>query len=280
MIRIAVLVLATAVAAGCAAPPAQRRAGVLEFLYPEGKPATPPADVSLELPVRLGIAFAPEDGSAWSAPITEGEKQRVLQRIRDAFQDVEGVESIEPIPSIYLKPGGGFENVERLHSLLGIDLIALVSYEQTQFSDVNRLSLTYWTIVGAYFVEGNENETHTFVDTSVFDVRSHALLFNAGGRSRVEESSTAHEQSEVLRAGSTEGLEKAVDDMIGQLQVALAAFREQVKQGTVRGACTPAVLVSGSATGGSGAGAAGWPELAFGLAVIGALVARRRAGTA
>src|SRR5262249_10952320 len=155
-----------------------------------------------------------------------------------AFKDVEGVQSIQIIPSSYLKPKGGFENVDQLRSLLGIDLIALLSFEQTQFQDYNKASLTYLTLVGGYLIEGNENETHTFVDTSVFDIPSRTLLFNAGGRSRVAESSTALEVSENLRQDSAQGFEGAIDRMISELRLALDGFREQAKSGTVRGAGT------------------------------------------
>ena len=45
--------------AACATAPVQQRAGVLDYLYPEGVQAAPPADVKLALPLRVGVAFAP-----------------------------------------------------------------------------------------------------------------------------------------------------------------------------------------------------------------------------
>ncbi len=45
-----------------------------------------------------------------------------------------------------------------------IDVIALVSYDQVQFTDGSFLSLTYWTIVGAYVVAGEKNDTSTMLD--------------------------------------------------------------------------------------------------------------------
>lgn len=273
--------------ASCASPTVQHRAGVLEYLYPAGVQPTPPSDVHLTLPLRVGVAFAPSTGTtgssssfwsgdleAYSPMLDQAEKQRLLQRVVDAFQGTEGVQSIQIVPASYLKPGGGFENVDQLRALLGIDLIALLSFEQTQFQDFNKASLTYWTVVGGYFIEGNENETHTFVDTSVFDIPSRALLFNAGGRSQVQQSATALESSAKLREDSARGFELAIADMIAQLSGALAAFREQARSGTVRGAGTPKIAVEG----GTGAGASGVLELALALGLAGGACRRRRAG--
>lgn len=294
MILRAVPSLALALLAACAAPPIQHRAGVLDYLYPGSAQPVPPADVHLMLPLRVGVAFAPGEGvgnrsapNFWTGELggyevvfDESAKQRLLQQVVDAFQGTEGVQSIQIVPASYLKAGGGFENVDQLRSLLGIDLIALLSYEQTQIQDVNKASLTYWTVVGAYFIEGNENETHTFVDTSVFDIPSRALLFNAGGRSKVEHTSTALEASATLRADSARGFDRAVADMITQLQTALAGFREQAKSGTVHGLGTPKLAVSGGAEGGgggAGAGACGGLELVFALVLCAGGLLRRHA---
>lgn len=287
--------LVLAALAACSSPPVQHRAGVLDYLYPPGTQPVPPTDVQLILPLRVGVAFAPDapggrrsTSNYWAGELGNyelvfgaSEKQRLLQRVVDAFQGTEGVQSIQIIPPSYLKPEGGFENVDQLRSLLGIDLIALLSYEQTQFQDYNKASLTYWTVVGSYFIEGNENETHTFVDTSVFDIPSRALLFNAGGRSKVANESTPLEAASVLRADSAKGFERAVADMIAQLHTALAAFREQAKSGTVRGLGTPKLAVSNAAAGGTGgeggagAGTCGALELVLALA-LGAGLLRRR----
>jgi rhombotail lipoprotein len=265
----------------CATPPTQHRAGVLDYLYPVGKTASPPTDIELVPPLRVGIAFAPESGpEARSFALDESRKRQLLERIVAAFKDVEEVEKIEIVPASYLKAGGGFENVDQIKNLLGIDLIALLSYEQTQFGEFNKSSLAYWTLVGAYFVEGNKNETHTFIDTSVLDIPSRALLFNAAGRSEVENSSTALEVFDAQREDSAKGYERAVDAMIVDLQRSLDAFREQARTGTVRGAGTPALAIDrgpgSTAGGGTGAGAVGALECAFALAFAGASLVRRR----
>jgi hypothetical protein len=54
---------------GCAtAAVLQRRSNALEFLYPQGKEAEPPRDVVLQVPLRVGLAFAPAEyalGDRW-----------------------------------------------------------------------------------------------------------------------------------------------------------------------------------------------------------------------
>ncbi len=240
LIGLAVLVLASA----CATSSTQRSAGVLDYLYPEGKPAQPPTDVHLELPLRVGVAFVPEEQTGYyPTGLEESEKQRLLERVRDAFLQTEETSGIEIVPSTYVIAGGGFENLDQLRAMLGIDVIALISYDQRQIEDLNTASITYWTILGAYVVPGNENETHTFVSASVFDIPSRALLLNATGSSTVEDRSTALGSGRSLREGSSEGMALAIDDMVGQLETALSAFREQVKTGTVRGPGTPAIDV-------------------------------------
>jgi rhombotail lipoprotein len=257
----------------CVSYPRQRRAGVLEYLYPQGQTATPARNVQLELPLRVGVAFVPEAGGLGLDSVT---KQRLLERVRNAFEGTPEVESLQIVPSSYLTPGGGFDNLDQLRQMLGIDLIALVSYDQNQYDEMNTASLTYWTIIGAYVVPGNENETHTLVDASVFDIRARALLFNAAGRNRLEGRSTGIGAEAALREDSDESFRLAVDDMIGQLETSLVMFREQVKTGTVRGAGTPAVAVSGATGGGTGAGAVGWLELAGALVLVLAVAPRAR----
>jgi len=255
----------------CTSSNITRRTSVLEYLYPEGKEATPATTVRLELPLTVGVAFVPE-AYAHATAIGAAEKQALLEHVRAAFADTEELDRIEVVPASFVAPAGGFDNVRQMRSALGIDLVALVSYDQTQFDDPNLASITYWTIAGAYVVPGNENETHTFVYVSVFDIESEALLLNASGSSVVEGRATAIDVERSLREDRLSGFELAVDDMIANLSVALDAFREQVASGTVRGQGTPVVELTaapGSASGGAvGAGAMGPLGLALGLLLL------------
>jgi rhombotail lipoprotein len=281
-----VLALAAALVAvpACGSTSRQRRASVLGYLYPEGKEAVPATDVHLELPLAIGLAFVPESMACGEQVLTAGQKQALLERVRRAFADTPEFERIELIPAAYVSPGGGFENLDQIRRTLGIDLVVLVSFDQAQYDDPNNLaSLTYWTIVGAYVVPGNEDETHTFVHASVFDLESRALLLNATGQSVVEGRTTPVDIERSLREDRVKGFGLAVDDLIANLGVALGEFRAQVETGTVRGQGTPAIEVTaagdvaaGPGGGGTGAGAAGLLELALGVLVLGAARGRRR----
>ena len=258
--------------AACGSTSRTRRASVLEYLYPEGKEASEASRVHLELPLSVGLAFVPETNARGSA-LMPAQREALLGKVREAFLGLDEIERIEVVPDAYVTPAGGFANVDQIRRTLGIDLIVLVSFDQTQFDDPNLASLTYWTIIGAYVVPGNENETHTFVHASAFDIQSRALLMNAPGKSVVEGSTTAVDLERSLRDDRVEGFELAVDDLITNLDASLAAFREQVKSGTVRGQGTPAVQVTAAGTvagEGTGVGGAGALELALALLLLAA----------
>jgi rhombotail lipoprotein len=266
---------------GCVEQHRTIKSNALEYLYPKGTGDYPPADVLLTVPVRVGIAFAPPKGG-WQDVFTEDQKQALLDKIVAAFEHRETIQSVQAIPSIYLTSGGGFADLDRVTSAFGIDLMALVSYDQVQFSDTGKSSLAYWTLIGAYFVEGEKSETRTMLDAAVFDIRSRAMLFNASGRSASRGRATPLEVERELRSRSGQGFESATVDLIANLETALDAFQEQAKTGTVRGPGTPAIAVVDEAgqpvaAGGSGGGAVGLGELvAATLLVLSGLCRWRR----
>ncbi len=270
------LLLAFAVLlSGCIATSTQVRSSALDFLYPKGSPAIPATDVSLKVPTRVGIAFPPEKGFS-PGSFTEDRKQQLLERIKGAFRDRKNIAGVEVVPSTYLAPEGGFDNLDRIASAFGVDVVALVSYDQVQFKDSSAASFAYWTIVGLYVVKGEKNETRTMLDASVFDVRSRAMLFNASGRSSVRGSSTPISAEKALRGVSDQGFTEATDNLIAQLETALTAFEEQAASGTVRGPGTPALaLVDPQGqpiqSSGAGGGAVGAVEVALALLLIVAL---------
>jgi rhombotail lipoprotein len=275
-----------------------RRASALDYLYPKGVPAQPPTDVALELPLRVGISFAPSEErtrasqSAAGAPTTEvmlgpnvaeyaasrgehefdeSKKRALLEQIASAFRGRPEIERVEVVPTYDLAPQGGFDNLDKIAARDGLETMVLLSYEQVQFDETKKSSLLYWTVVGAYVIEGNRNETRTLIDASVFDIRSRALLFRAAGQSTVEGSSTAVDAATELRRASTEGFDLATKALIADLNKNLEGFREQAKSGTVRGAGTPAITVSAEPgyQGTNGAGALAWFDALL-IALLGA----------
>jgi len=269
---------------GCgSAPPSHRTNSALDFLYPQGMvSATPASQVTLHLPLRVGLAFAPNrEGRA--DPITETQKQELLTRVADAFKKRPSLANLQVVPSPYLNAGGSFENLDKLAAALGLDEMVLLSYDQAQFTESTRASWTYLTVVGPLLIEGEKNDTHTLVDAVVYDIHSRALLFRAAGESTVKGSSSPLNVDRKRRQFAGEGFDKATGDLIAHLNTALAGFEEQAKNGTVNGPGTPAVAmvdrqgnpVGKGGNGGSGGGALALPEL-LAAALLGLALLLRR----
>ena len=205
-----------------------QRGSLVEYLYPKGEePALKPATPELHLPLRVGIAFVP--GERFS-DLTEAERNQLLNRVKAAFANRPYISAIEVIPTPYLRARGGFDNLQQAARMFNVEVVALLSYDQVQFNDSNRLSLFYWTIVGAYLVNGDQYDVNTLVDAAVFDVTSRQLLFRAPGTSQIKGSSPMVKFSEVSRAARGEGFRQAVDNLIPQLDRQLENFKVRVAE--------------------------------------------------
>ncbi|MBV7537646.1 rhombotarget lipoprotein [Duganella sp. sic0402] len=269
-----VILIAATTLCSCAAwrsPSGVKQTGsIVDYLYPDAQtpPALAPAVVKLRPPVKVGIAFVP--GSNWNNGLPEAAKMKLLERVRDAFSKHAYIGKIEIIPSQYLKPKGGYANLEQVARMFDVEVVTLLSYDQVQFNDSNTLSVLYWTIIGAYVVHGEQYDVQTMLDASVFDVRSRQLLFRAPGTSRVKGSASLAGVSEKARAAGSEGYERAVDQLVPQLQSELDQFRERIKNNA-------AYQVENKA-GYQGGGSLGWISLAMALLLGGVAyaVSRRR----
>jgi rhombotail lipoprotein len=121
--------------------------------------------------------------------------------------------------------------MEKVTRLFHVDVLILVSLNQVQFTDPKWYSWTYWTLVGAYTIKGDKNDTSTYVDGAVFHVPSHALLFRAEGTSTVKGSATWAQREAKLRERSMEGLTLATQELCRRLDEAVAAFKAEVVGG-------------------------------------------------
>ncbi len=209
---------------------------VVQFLYPSDfQHADAPGVPVLKLPLCVGVAFVPaaKINNAYasaSGNLSEKAKADLLKRVSDEFRALPYVKSIEEIPTAYLRPGGGFENLDQIKLMFGIDVIALVSYDQVQLTHEGLLSLAYWTIVGAYIIPGEKNDTQTLMDTAVYDITSRKLLFRAPGTSQVKANSTAINQSEQRHLDSLRGFDEATRQLVANLQRELDRFKARVKE--------------------------------------------------
>lgn len=265
-------------AAGCAGfglrspRKAEKSSSIVEFLYPKAtEPLVAPSVPVLRLPLRVGIAFVPSFANrGGNGDFSDAQKVELLRRVADQFRGNPFIGAIETIPASYLRPGGGFDNLDQVRSLLRLDVIALVAYDQLQFTDQNKLSLAYWTIVGAYFFKGNQNDTHTLLEAVVYDIPSRQLLFRAPGANHLAAKSTGVEYRENLRRDSGESFALAADNLIANLQNELAAFKERIKQ-------QPEQVRIEHRPGYTGGGAVdGWLAAALALAALGGWIGRRR----
>jgi rhombotail lipoprotein len=230
---------------GCATGSTRNATSIVDYLYPNTRdPVVTPSIPVLTLPTRVGIAFVPggtrgqESGMLRGAQplraqgntLTEARKMGVMQEVAKHFKKYPFVRDIELIPSAYLTPRGGFTNLDQVRTMYNLDVIALISFDQTQFTDEGALSLAYWTIIGAYVVQGQKNDTHTMLDAVVYDIPSRKMLFRAPGTSHIKGSATLVNLSEQLRKDSEAGFNEATKQMIVNLDQQLVAFRERIKE--------------------------------------------------
>ena len=203
---------------------------LVDYLYPHGKqpPAVSQDIPKLNLPVTVGIAFVPPTRTG-NGSITEATKLKLLNEVKAAFTDRHYIRHIEVIPETYLRSSKGFEGLSQVARIYSADVMALVSYDQVSFTEDRKSSLLYWTIVGAYVIDGTSNEVQTFVDTAVFDVATRRLLFRAPGTDTKEFRSTAVEINEAVREGRSASFAAAMANMTSNLALELATFEERLK---------------------------------------------------
>jgi rhombotail lipoprotein len=214
----------------------QRTAGptssLVNYLYPNGEqpPGLAQEIPQLTVPVRVGIAFVPEDGKS---PIVSREvKMRLLKEVKNAFRHHQVVQQIRIIPPDVLRSRGGFRELRDVAQRYNVDLIALVSHNQIRAIQNNSLSITYLTIVGALVLPGNNHHVSTFIDTAVFDVGSNKLLFRAAGKDRVYRQTSAFALTEKNTLISRNSVKNATNDMIGSLNTELKKFRSRIRSGS------------------------------------------------
>jgi rhombotail lipoprotein len=211
-------------------------ASVLAFLFPgaERSPPVPDRVAEIRVPFRIGVAFVP-DSAEPQFRLPESERLRLAGKVRDSFAGYPFIKEIVAVPSLYLEPGGGFANLERVGELLRLDVVALVSFDQVQNAGANGWSFLYWTGIGAYVIDGDQYDILTAVETAVFDIGSRRLLLRAGGISNLKGTATLVGFSERARDARTQGFADAVDQMIGALHDEVKQFRQRApKDPTIR----------------------------------------------
>jgi len=223
---------------------------LVSFLYPDGQ-MPPPQDVvpELHLPLRIGLAFLPSQSPGNYADLDEAHKEQILERIRNRFADRKFVGEIVVIPDYYLKSSRGFEGLQGVQRLYGIDLMALVSYDQVTHRDDNNWSLSYLTIVGAFVIPATDHDVATMVDLAVVDPATRSLVLRAGGTDATHGHSTLVDEARRARASGAGSFDSASNQMIGNFDAALNSFEASVRAGHAN---VHVVNRNGSPTGGGG----------------------------
>jgi len=223
---------------------------LVQFLY--GKEAVPVTDatVELKLPIRVGLSFLPSEDTRATAIPTAAQRAEILQAIREKFRALPYVTEIVIIPDYYLdgRRGNGFEQMQQLSRMYHLDLYALASYDIVANNTDNKAAFTYLTIVGAFFVHGNDQEIQSMVDLAVIEPRNRQLVLRAGGSSHVKGRSAAvdlekHENWRVQR-----GFEEASAALMVNFETELRGFEARVREGTA-----PIKVVRQAKSGGGGA---------------------------
>ncbi len=204
---------------------------LVDYLYPDGEEPPPYSEAvpQLNIPLRVGLAFVPATRSTEYPVLSEATKTELLGRVRQQFLDREYISEIEVIPDAYMRTGRGFSTLDQIARIHSLDVMALVSYDQVVASDDTRASFLYWTIIGAYVIEGSQNDVQTFVDTAVFDVPTRKLVL-APGIDKATTKSTLIEVGEELRESRTASFTKAIDDMTQNLTAELDRFEARLKE--------------------------------------------------
>jgi len=278
------LALALLMALGCNAPQTTtRRSSLMDYLYPkqQNAPVPNPAGARLKLPLKLGIAFVPGGSSSWRVQnlMAPGQEKPLLDVVKQSFKDKPWVADIKLVPSTYLRTGGGFENMDQVARMYGVDVMALVSVDQIQYTDPRWYSFTYLSVVGAYVLPGDANDTRTLIDAAVYDVASHTFLLRAPGQSQMKGSSTWAHREVQLREHSAKGLQLAMTDLAKNLDAEVASFKAEIASGDRKDVdVVDRQGVSLRQSGGKNFGGSfGWIEALGALLILGAAVRLRRA---
>jgi rhombotail lipoprotein len=241
LINTGMLLAAAFVLAGCGSMLEQNRtvhysSSLYSYLNTnETRLANSPAPVPAAGPLKIAIAFVPSEYTSTAVgkasipgeTLSLNDKMILLQQIADEFKKCPSVKSVELLPSTYLSPGGGFENLKHIGATFGVNTMILIAYDQTQFSDEGLAAFSYWTIIGAYTVPGERNSTVTVLEAGMYDIAGDRMLMRASGTSTLKGSATPVNLSEELRADSKRGFETATTNLVITLRTELTRFSEQ-----------------------------------------------------
>lgn len=201
---------------------------LVEYLYPDGNIPKNQERPVLNLPLRVGLAFIPEQNQRNT--ISAASKLELLNEVKSTFAQLKYVASIEIIPETYLRNNSNPNHFQQLAQLYQLDVMALVSYDQIVNRKENILALTYLTIVGTYIFPGSHFDVNTLLDLAVIDVNTKRLLFRAAGthasKGAAAEAYTAHKYDQ----HQNKHFKVAMQEMTDNLVLEVAEFEQRLKE--------------------------------------------------
>lgn len=219
---------------GCSLSPAQQYqySDEVDYLYPKGVVASPANGVTVAaLPLRIGIAFVPDKNPRGpSSALLEQQKMKLMDKIKLQLLRDSIIGKVELIPSSYLSTRGSFSGLDQIRGVFGVDAIFLFSFEQAQYTDRGLLSLGYWTVIGAYFIPGEKNDTSSMISGVAYDITQRQMLFRTNGISQSKALSTPVNHSQEIREERIHGFEQAAADLLKNLDRSIAEFKQKLRE--------------------------------------------------
>jgi rhombotail lipoprotein len=232
-------------------PRVHNASSLVQFMYPNGDVPRQDGMPELHVPLRVGLAFLPP--GLGGAALDDAHKEALLAQIRARFISRKFVADIVIIPEYYLAGAKGYQGLEAVERLYGVDLMALVSYDQVAHSGDNNLSLAYLTVVGAYIIDGTRDEVSTLIDLAVVDPKTRTLVIRAGGTNMRMSNSTLVARDTALRRQQDDGFSAATGQLIEHFDAALGKFESDVHEGRANVRVAQRNGADGAEAGGGGA---------------------------
>jgi len=204
----------------------QKQSNLASFLFSGNQPQAPAQKAPLQLPAKVGIAFVPGDPASSNLPDTT--KKEVIEAVRSQLaKHTKYVAGAQSIPSIYLTPSGGVQNLEQVAQQFGVDVIVILGANQLQKHERNSLAAFLdVTIIGQYLIPGNTVDTATVLEAAVYHVPSRALIFRTDGANQKTSRSTRYGSSQTAQNDSASSILDASKKLVVSIGEALVGFEE------------------------------------------------------
>lgn len=214
---------------GCAAQSGsirtiQRQSSLASYLFSGNAPQTPAQKKSLQFPAKVGVTFAPGDPS--SANLPETTKKEVIETVRAQLaKHTRYVAGVQVIPSTYLTPKGGVQNLEQIAHQFDVDVVVILGINQFQRQERNPLAAFLdITIIGQYLIPGNTVDTSTVLEAAVYHVPSRALIFRTDGTDQKTSHATQYGSSQSAQHDAVSSIQDAAKKLVVAIGEALVGF--------------------------------------------------------